>query len=81
MAAGTPHTYTFTIQLYDCDVLRRPLLRVSLPCRQLLCNVVRVKMEIFQLSNMRSQQPEEYLRAFLDAEVKPLWPQGWMQTR
>ena len=38
-------------------------------------------MECFELSKIRSQNPEEYLRAFLDAEVKPLWPQGWMQTR
>lgn len=24
---------------------------------------------------------EDYLKAFLENEVKPLWPKGWMQTR
>ncbi|XP_041357577.1 ubinuclein-1-like isoform X2 [Gigantopelta aegis] len=49
--------------------------------REGLCDVVRVKMQMFTVSKVRAQTAEEYLRAFLDAEVKTLWPQGWMQTR
>ena len=49
--------------------------------RMLLCSVVRIKMNMFDAGNSRTQSAEEFLRAYLDTEVKPLWPQGWMQTR
>ena len=49
--------------------------------RMLLCTVVRIKMTMFDAGNSRTQSAEEFLRAYLDSEVKPLWPQGWMQTR
>lgn len=47
----------------------------------LLCDVVRVKMHTYHMSKGRSQTAEEYCKAFLDQDVRPLWPKGWMQTR
>ena len=52
-----------------------------LPFRKLLDNIVRIKMELFESCKNKSQTAEEYLRDFLDKEVKDLWPKGWMQTR
>ncbi|KAK6476274.1 ubinuclein-1-like [Huso huso] len=49
--------------------------------REFLCNVVRIKMGSYELERNKSQSAEEYLKAFLEAEVKPLWPKGWMQAR
>lgn len=48
--------------------------------RSLLCDVVRVKMKIYDYMKTRTQTPEEYLKTFLDREIKALWPKGWMQT-
>lgn len=36
-------------------------------------------MELFKTEKREEQ--EEYLKTFLDHEVKPLWPKGWMQSR
>ncbi|XP_012599144.1 ubinuclein-1 isoform X1 [Microcebus murinus] len=50
--------------------------------RDLLCQVVKTKLESHDLErNNKAQSWEDCLKAFLDAEVKPLWPKGWMQTR
>lgn len=49
--------------------------------RNLLCHVVSIKLKTYEMSKTRSQSAEDYLKAFLDAEIKPLWPPGWMQTR
>lgn len=49
--------------------------------RKLLCKVVDIKMEHYEMSKIQSQTPEDYLKSFLEAEIKPLWPSGWMQTR
>ncbi|XP_061405432.1 ubinuclein-1 isoform X3 [Lethenteron reissneri] len=49
--------------------------------RDLLCNVVKVKMAGYDAERIKSQSAEDYLKAFLEAEVKPLWPKGWMQSR
>ncbi|XP_015215219.2 ubinuclein-1 isoform X1 [Lepisosteus oculatus] len=49
--------------------------------RNLLCNVVHIKIGSYELERNKSQTAEEYLKAFLEAEVKPLWPKGWMQSR
>ncbi|XP_039630095.1 ubinuclein-1-like isoform X2 [Polypterus senegalus] len=49
--------------------------------REFLCNVVRIKMGSYELEKNKSQSAEEYLKAFLEAEVKMLWPKGWMQAR
>ncbi|KAK3600041.1 hypothetical protein CHS0354_012728 [Potamilus streckersoni] len=46
-----------------------------------LCDVVRIKLQAYELSKIRAQSAEEYLKAFLDREIKTLWPKGWMQTR
>ncbi|XP_072040572.1 LOW QUALITY PROTEIN: uncharacterized protein [Amphiura filiformis] len=49
--------------------------------RKLLCEVVSIKVKTFAVIKSRSQSAEEFVRTFLDDEVKPLWPQGWIQTR
>ncbi|KAK7485938.1 hypothetical protein BaRGS_00022804 [Batillaria attramentaria] len=49
--------------------------------KKLLCQIVSVKMQMFDTYRNRNQTAEEYLKTFLDNEVKPLWPQGWIQTR
>ncbi|XP_006820512.1 uncharacterized protein LOC100370569 [Saccoglossus kowalevskii] len=49
--------------------------------RQLLCDVVAIKVKTYEMSKTRSQSAEDYLKAFLEAEVKSFWPQGWIQTR
>lgn len=49
--------------------------------RELLCQVVKIKLESFDLEKSKVQSWEDYVKAFLDAEVKPLWPKGWMQAR
>ncbi|XP_063414438.1 ubinuclein-1-like isoform X1 [Mytilus trossulus] len=48
--------------------------------RALLCDVVRVKMKIYNYMKTRTQTAEEYLKTFIEREVKILWPKGWMQT-
>ena len=72
--------------MLDCCSFSSPFSGISIVIdlhvvRSLLWEVVRVKMDMYDSSKSRSQPPEEYLRSFLDAEIKPLWPQGWMQTR
>ncbi len=54
-------------------------MRVVFP-RTLLCNLVRVKLSCYELEQC-SLSVEDYLKAFMENEVKPLWPKGWMQTR
>uniref|UniRef100_A0A8C2VUB7 Ubinuclein 1 n=1 Tax=Chinchilla lanigera TaxID=34839 RepID=A0A8C2VUB7_CHILA len=50
--------------------------------RELLCQVVKIKLESHDLErNNKGQAWEDCVKAFLDAEVKPLWPKGWMQAR
>ncbi|XP_061185351.1 ubinuclein-1-like isoform X1 [Saccostrea echinata] len=49
--------------------------------RSLLCDIVRIKMKSFDLMKTKTQSAEEYLKQFLDKDIKPLWPKGWMQTR
>ncbi|XP_029805535.1 ubinuclein-1 isoform X2 [Suricata suricatta] len=49
--------------------------------RELLCHVVKIKLESYDLERNKTQSWEDYVKAFLDAEVKPLWPKGWMQAR
>lgn len=48
--------------------------------RECLCHVLTVNMERYKRQK-RSQELEEYLKTFLDHEVKLLWPKGWMQSR
>ncbi|XP_030646053.1 ubinuclein-2b [Chanos chanos] len=49
--------------------------------RNLLCNLVKVKLGCYELEGQNSLSPEDYLKAFMETEVKPLWPKGWMQAR
>ncbi|XP_071534378.1 uncharacterized protein yem isoform X2 [Panulirus ornatus] len=49
--------------------------------RKLLCDVVHVRVQFWQMIKKRSETPEEYIRAFLDSEVRSIWPKGWMNTR
>ncbi|KAM4531152.1 ubinuclein-2b isoform 1-T1 [Odontesthes bonariensis] len=49
--------------------------------RVLLCNLVRVKLGCYELEGKTAVSLEDYLKAFMETEVKPLWPKGWMQVR
>uniref|UniRef100_A0A8C4PW58 Ubinuclein middle domain-containing protein n=1 Tax=Eptatretus burgeri TaxID=7764 RepID=A0A8C4PW58_EPTBU len=49
--------------------------------RDLLCDVVKTKIACYELERNKLQSAEDYLKAFLEAEVKSLWPKGWMQAR
>ncbi|XP_056628649.1 ubinuclein-1 isoform X3 [Triplophysa dalaica] len=49
--------------------------------RELICEIVNLKMTIYDLESPSCSSLEEYLKVFLEAEVKPLWPKGWMQSR
>ncbi|XP_028288672.1 ubinuclein-1-like [Parambassis ranga] len=49
--------------------------------RQCLGNVLKAKMDKYKKDKKGEQEVEEHLKAFLDNEVKPLWPKGWMQSR
>ncbi|KAM4697704.1 ubinuclein-1 [Rhinophrynus dorsalis] len=49
--------------------------------RQLLCQLVRIKVDMFEPDGGGSPSLEDYLKSFLDVEVKSVWPRGWMQGR
>ncbi|XP_066489469.1 ubinuclein-2 [Tiliqua scincoides] len=49
--------------------------------RTLLCNLVKIKLGCYELEPNKSQSAEDYLKTFMETEVKPLWPKGWMQAR
>lgn len=49
--------------------------------RQLLCDVVEMKIKIFEMSKTRAQSAEEHLKVFFENDVRPLWPKGWMTSR
>ncbi|XP_063170887.1 ubinuclein-1 isoform X2 [Candoia aspera] len=49
--------------------------------RDLLCQGVKIKLDGYDLEKNKAQSMEDYVKMFLDAEVKPLWPKGWMQAR
>ncbi|KAF7644987.1 hypothetical protein LDENG_00212370 [Lucifuga dentata] len=59
----------------------KKLFRWSEEIRECLCHVVRVKMDRYEMERKESEEVEEYLKTFLDNEVKQLWPKGWMQSR
>jgi len=56
-------------------------MRFMLVCRACLCEVVRVKMESYAILKLKGQSAEDYCKEFLEAEVRTLWPKGWMQSR
>ncbi|KAK8405110.1 hypothetical protein O3P69_001593 [Scylla paramamosain] len=49
--------------------------------RKLLNDVVQVRVTFWQMIRKRSETPEEYIRLFLDTEVRPIWPKGWITAR
>ncbi|KAM8961665.1 ubinuclein-1 [Pelodytes ibericus] len=49
--------------------------------RQLLYQLVRMKVDMFESEGSGMLSLEDYLKSFLDVEVKPVWPRGWMQAR
>ncbi|XP_060642557.2 ubinuclein-1 isoform X1 [Anolis sagrei] len=49
--------------------------------RDLLSQVVKMKLEAYDHEKNKAQPMEDYVKNFLDAEVKSLWPKGWMQSR
>lgn len=49
--------------------------------RECLFHVLKEKMELFKSEKREVLDQEEYLKTFLDHEVKPIWPKGWMQSR
>lgn len=42
---------------------------------------MKIKLGCYELEPNRSQSAEDYLKTFMETEVKPLWPKGWMQAR
>ncbi|XP_042293619.1 ubinuclein-1 [Sceloporus undulatus] len=49
--------------------------------RDLLCQVVKIKLDAYDLEKNKAQSLEDYVKTFLDGEVRSLWPKGWMQSR
>ncbi|RMC17890.1 hypothetical protein DUI87_05559 [Hirundo rustica rustica] len=49
--------------------------------RELLCHLVKIKLDGYALDKNKAQSLEDYVKTFLEGEVKPLWPKGWMQAR
>lgn len=49
--------------------------------RNLLCDVVQMKIKIFEMSKTRAQSSEDQLKLFFENDVRPLWPKGWMTSR
>lgn len=49
--------------------------------RELLCHLVKIKLDGYDLDKNKAQSLEDFVKTFLDGEVKPLWPKGWMQAR
>lgn len=49
--------------------------------RELLSDAVKMKMSMFELEVPCSQTLMDRLKSFLEADVKTLWPKGWMQSR
>lgn len=40
-----------------------------------------MKLQQYERMKMKPMNPNEYLQQFLEAEVRALWPPGWMTTR
>lgn len=49
--------------------------------RKLVCDVVKIRVQFWQMMKKRSETPEEHIRAFLESEVRHIWPKGWMTVR
>lgn len=42
---------------------------------------MRIKADTYEPEGSGMSSLEDYLKYFLDEEIKPLWPRGWMQAR
>uniref|UniRef100_A0A669PRQ9 Ubinuclein 1 n=1 Tax=Phasianus colchicus TaxID=9054 RepID=A0A669PRQ9_PHACC len=49
--------------------------------KELLCHLVKIKLDGYEYDKNKTLSLEDYVKTFLDGEVKPLWPKGWMQAR
>ncbi|KAF6020470.1 UBN1 [Bugula neritina] len=49
--------------------------------RSCLCAVVAIKMESLSVLKAKGLSNEEFVKEFLENEVRILWPKGWMQSR
>jgi len=49
--------------------------------RTLLCNVIKVRVGLFKMSKSKSMTAEEYVKDFLESEIRVMWPKGWMTSR
>eukprot|EP00794_Sanderia_malayensis_P006853 gene6853-7622_t len=49
--------------------------------RDLLCEVVAIKVQLYKMLKSRSMTAEEYIKDFLENDVRKLWPKGWMTSR
>ncbi|KAM3864613.1 ubinuclein-1 [Diretmus argenteus] len=59
----------------------KKLFRWNEEIRENLCLVIKAKMERYETESNGGQGMHDYLKTFLDNEVKRLWPKGWMQLR
>ncbi|XP_062866893.1 ubinuclein-1 [Trichomycterus rosablanca] len=59
----------------------RKRFRWTAEIRELLSEAVKLKMSSYELEAPCSQTLEDHLKSFLEADVKTLWPKGWMQSR
>lgn len=62
-------------------LIRVTVFEIFLFFRELLCHLVKIKLDGYDLDKNKAQSLEDYVKTFLDGEVKPLWPKGWMQAR
>eukprot|EP00111_Clytia_hemisphaerica_P000279 TCONS_00000713-protein len=49
--------------------------------RKLLCEVVHNRVSLFKISKSRYMTGEEYIKDFLENEIRKIWPKGWMTSR
>jgi len=49
--------------------------------RKLLCEVVAIKVQLYKMLKSRNMTAEEYIKDFMENDVRKLWPKGWMTSR
>ena len=49
--------------------------------RNFLCEAVKIRCQGFNMIKKRNETIEEHVKAYLDEQVRPLWPKGWMSTK
>lgn len=52
----------------DCYVL----------CRKLVRDIASARKSYFKIAKPRKQSVEDFVLSFMESEVLPLWPEGWM---